>query len=275
MAKRRDPSNAEMLFEILEFTFGYIPPWTSIPLALVGGTLIWWAWVSKFRQQPSIHNIGMMLGAVFATICLAAGFAAWQRRRKHERFLKQTIELSAVNEMPWRDFENHVAEVYRQLGYRVQELGGKGPDGGIDLRMERDGVTTVVQCKRWKTWKVGVKPVRELFGVMTAEKADRALFITSGNYTADAMRFAEGKPIELIDGEEFTDLLRCYQKRAQSKSAMPTAAAAKVDAPDSPICPLCQSPMLLRRATRGENAGTEFWGCSTFPKCRGTMALVD
>ena len=33
-------------------------------------------------------------------------------------------------------------------------------------------------------------------------------------------------------------------------------------------CPKCDAPMVRRVAKRGKNAGNEFWGCSTFPKCR-------
>ncbi|HDM8204700.1 TPA: NERD domain-containing protein [Vibrio harveyi] len=33
-------------------------------------------------------------------------------------------------------------------------------------------------------------------------------------------------------------------------------------------CPLCGSEMVLRETKRGENIGKQFWGCSTFPKCR-------
>ncbi|EGQ7854846.1 nuclease [Vibrio vulnificus] len=33
-------------------------------------------------------------------------------------------------------------------------------------------------------------------------------------------------------------------------------------------CPRCGSKMVLRETKRGENIGKQFWGCSTFPKCR-------
>lgn len=39
----------------------------------------------------------------------------------------------------------------------------------------------------------------------------------------------------------------------------------------SPSCPVCSSKMILRTAKRGSNAGSQFWGCSRFPKCRGTV----
>lgn len=35
--------------------------------------------------------------------------------------------------------------------------------------------------------------------------------------------------------------------------------------PSAPACPKCGSPMVKRTGPRGE-----FWGCSTFPKCKGT-----
>ena len=42
---------------------------------------------------------------------------------------------------------------------------------------------------------------------------------------------------------------------------------------NSPSCPICQHPMVLRRARRGQNAGRQFWGCSKYPSCRGVRDL--
>lgn len=33
-------------------------------------------------------------------------------------------------------------------------------------------------------------------------------------------------------------------------------------------CPKCSSPMVVRIAKRGSNAGKKFWACSAYPKCR-------
>ncbi|HIF9512634.1 TPA: NERD domain-containing protein [Photobacterium damselae] len=38
-------------------------------------------------------------------------------------------------------------------------------------------------------------------------------------------------------------------------------------------CPRCCSEMVLRETKRGENIGKQFWGCSTFPKCRAVKQL--
>ena len=39
---------------------------------------------------------------------------------------------------------------------------------------------------------------------------------------------------------------------------------------DTPLCPLCGKKMVLRNAKRGNQAGKPFWGCSSYPNCRGT-----
>jgi ribosomal protein L37AE/L43A len=39
------------------------------------------------------------------------------------------------------------------------------------------------------------------------------------------------------------------------------------------LCPKCGSPLVVRIAKKGPNAGNEFWGCSDFPKCRYTAPM--
>lgn len=38
-------------------------------------------------------------------------------------------------------------------------------------------------------------------------------------------------------------------------------------------CPKCGSEMVMRETKKGNNVGKQFWGCSTFPKCRGIKAV--
>jgi len=265
----------EMLLEALQFVFQFISPWTSIPLATVGFFLIVLFWDAQVKI-PVLQIFGLMFGAGFAILCLIAGWKGAGFRRRQQEFLQADIDMEWVRGLSWRDFEHQLAEVYRQKGYEVEETGGGGADGGIDLKLSRDGRTTIVQCKHWKTWKVNVKPVRELFGVMTAEGADSAIFITSGGYTSDALKFAEGKPIELIDQHGFLDLVRCFQKELQKHYGVePANAHTDEETPAAagipPKCPICQSPMKLRTAKRGKKAGSQFWGCSRFPDCRSTL----
>jgi restriction system protein len=41
----------------------------------------------------------------------------------------------------------------------------------------------------------------------------------------------------------------------------------------TPACPSCGGPMVPRSARSGKNAGSRFWGCRSYPDCRGTRPL--
>ena len=107
-------------------------------------------------------------------------------------------------------FEALVAAYYRRQGYRVEECGGgKGRfDGGIDLKLYRDGEYVVVQCKRYTKSVVTHNPVHELLGVMQTEGATRAIFINSGEYSHHALKKLRGIPnFEMIDGAQLREMI--------------------------------------------------------------------
>src|SRR4029450_7889695 len=105
-------------------------------------------------------------------------------------------DLETLRALSWQDFERMVGEAYRRQGYVVEELGGSAPDGGVDLYIFNGGQKTVVQCKRWRTLQVGVPLVRELYGVVTAERAANGIPVPPGTFTEDAKAFVRGLPLE-------------------------------------------------------------------------------
>lgn len=175
--------------------------------------------------------------------------------------------LSAMN---WREFEAFVGHVYRRAGYHVDLRGGSQPDGGIDLILYGDKGRVLVQCKHWKAYQVGVRQVRELFGVMVSEQAAGAILITTHKFTQEAQRFAAGKPIQLVDGRAFIAL--AHQVQREQPMALLHTAATEIET-TSPNCPVCCRPMRIRTARSGVNVGNQFWGCPAYPKCRGTRPL--
>lgn len=40
-----------------------------------------------------------------------------------------------------------------------------------------------------------------------------------------------------------------------------------------PVCPQCGKPMALRTAKSGKNTGSQFWGCTAYPDCKGVVNL--
>jgi hypothetical protein len=146
----------------------------------------------------------------------------------------------------------------------------RGADGGVDLTLRKDGRISFVQCKQWKVSSVGAPIIREMFGLLTAEKADEAIIVTSGNFTRDAESFADGKPIRLVDGPQLLTLVQSVQTRYASTEPETSEAPAQTAAP---ACPNCGKPMVLRTARRGSNAGRQFWGCSAYSACKGIREL--
>jgi hypothetical protein len=80
------------------------------------------------------------------SILVAACFFFIPARRQRAAFLQQHLDIDWLNELSWQD-ERQAAEVYRQQGYWVEKLGGGGADGGIDLRLHRDGLTIARPCE--------------------------------------------------------------------------------------------------------------------------------
>jgi len=136
----------------------------------------------------------------------------------------------------------------------------------------------LVQCKRWNNSKVGVKEIREIYGIVAAENADRGIFITSGIYTNPAAEFAEGKLLDLIDRAALLDLVHEVQnqhaRRIADESLAPMQTEAATPASHA-VCPKCRKSMLLRTAQRGRNAGSRSRGCSNFAKCRSVLASLS
>jgi restriction system protein len=166
----------------------------------------------------------------------------------------------------WFQFEKIVAVAYRKLGYTVTRRGGANPDGGIDLLVIKDGKTTAVQCKQWKTWNVGVKSVREFLGALTDAKVEHGIFVTLGGYTGEAKRLADKHGIEMLNETELARILESVDAKYD-----PEILALLRD--QRKFCPKCESEMVLRTAKKGMGAGTKFWGCSSYPRCRFTMQV--
>ncbi len=220
--------------------------------------------LGKTAGDSVVHSLGTMLASVFQYFVplafLAGAYVSFSRRRRQTELHGQVANDPAANaleKMTWREFEGLVAETFRRQGYRVVERGGQGPDGGVDLELHMGSDKYLVQCKQWKAQKVGVAIVRELYGVMAAEKAVGGFVVTSGSFTEEAQSFAEGRSIELFDTCKLRTLI----------GAVPPASAAASD--ESYGCPKCGSPMVRRTAKKGANAGKQFWGCSHYPSCTG------
>jgi restriction system protein len=94
------------------------------------------------------------------------------------------------------------------------------------------------------------------------------MFVVMGSYTADAMQFAAQVGMTLVDGEELLQVIGSGLRGEAIELHAPTAVS-------GPPCPACGAEMVRRTVGRGAHVGQDFWGCSTFPACRGTAPIPD
>jgi restriction system protein len=235
------------------------PWWVSAGLALLAYIML-----PSVLPAASVKG-GLVVVITFGLLAISA-FSALRSLRSSSLLDVQT-GLDSLRDLPWKRFEDVIAEVYRRQGYDVKEMLRTGADGGVDLLLRKDGHVVVVQCKRWRGKPVPVQAVRELYSVMIDQPASAAKIVATTNFTREAIAFAEGKPIELVDAKALARLVRRVQTTNRP--------AISSDDPDhlTPNCPRCSTPMVLREARRGPNAGEKFWGCVNYPKCRGTRPL--
>jgi restriction system protein len=184
--------------------------WAGIPFLVFG--LVWIVplfpyWVRYSWPWPMLLLGHTLLGCGSAFVGAFLMFDGWYRSHHEQRWFAKHSSVEALKAMPWDEFERLVGATFKRWKFHVKAQGGAHADGGIDLIVSKNGKSYLVQCKRYKG-SVGVPVVREMFGVMTAEKLDGVYLMTSGTFTKECWKFAKGKPIKLISGEMLAKILQ-------------------------------------------------------------------
>ena len=176
-----------------------------------------WALTEKARSNP-----------VFSPLEVVTYVRALDKTQQNIEQLKDVDVLVEASEEAWREqlsivltqkldpsaFERLIQRLLRESGFVQVEVTGKTGDGGLDGK----GIARIngfmsfhvlFQCKRYKG-SVGAGEIRDFRGAMVG-RADKGLFITTGTFTASALKEATrdgAPPIDLVDGNELADKLR-------------------------------------------------------------------
>jgi restriction system protein len=150
-----------------------------------------------------------------------------QIKREDKRFIDaysvaDSLDASSnLAAMDWEDFENLIREVFEK---EFSKNGGEvkitraSRDGGVDaVAFDPDpirGGKIVIQAKRY-TNTVSVSAVRDLYGTLMNEGANKGILVTTADYGPDAYEFAKDKPLTLLNGNELLYLLAQHGHRAK------------------------------------------------------------
>lgn len=163
--------------------------------------------LSTLPPLPAFHDWPQWL-LVGAGIFLAVHLLCWvwrvstQRKRDEKRRAKWAAKMKAVNDLyklTPDEFEEYTAAVFLRMGWKVDRIGGRGADGGVDLMLSRKEGCAVVQCKRYKS-AVGEPVLRDLVGTMMHHGAAKGYCVALSGFTRSAEEWAKGKKITLISG---------------------------------------------------------------------------
>jgi len=118
-------------------------------------------------------------------------------------------------------FERLIVQLVVAMGYggSLSDAGralGRSGDGGVDGVIDEDALgldRVYVQAKRYgRDNTVGPGSVRDFFGALDAFRANKGLFVTTSQFSNDAVRTANNlsKRIVLVDGARLASLMIRY-----------------------------------------------------------------
>lgn len=122
---------------------------------------------------------------------------------KEDKMIEE--EYSFENIQNGYDFEEYVANLYKKLGYTIEEVTKKSGDQGADVIANKDGRKYVIQSKYYNS-PVGNKAVQEVVASIKMYGANQAIVVTNNNFTPSAIELAKANGVELINGDKLKEL---------------------------------------------------------------------
>lgn len=156
--------------------------------------------------------IASFLAFLAITIFLVGSYVIHQKRE--ERLRRSGIH--EVDKMEGNQFEHYLAQLFRSQGFKANVTKSAG-DYGADLVIKKDGISIVVQAKRYKG-KVGIKAVQEIVAAVDHYKANEAWVVTNAYFTGQAVNLANSNKVKLINREELIEMMLKMNPSALSKA---------------------------------------------------------
>ncbi|MFU1888314.1 restriction endonuclease [Bacillus wiedmannii] len=109
----------------------------------------------------------------------------------------QSVTLERIDQMDGYQFEEFVAQLFQDMGYKTEVTSSSG-DYGIDVIARRKGLSIGIQAKRYSD-KVPNKAVQEVIAGIAYYNLDQGMVITNNFYTKQAQNQAKGTNVLLWD----------------------------------------------------------------------------
>jgi HJR/Mrr/RecB family endonuclease len=175
--------------------------------------------------------------------------------------------IQRLRETDWFQFEKIVGMIYSHQGYSVTRRSGVNSDEGIDLLVEKNAEVMAVQCKHWTALNITTRTVRELVGAVAEAGLTQSALVTLTDFTEEAKQLASHHGVQIVNETALRTML-------EAMNAATNSSMLAILNDTSKHCPKCESLLVLRTVKKGINAGSSFWGCSDYPRCRYRMQMA-
>lgn len=208
-----------------------------------------------FKLTSSLTGAAIVTGC---TLALIIGVLIFIRIQREERLKRSGIH--EIDKMDGIQFEHYLKLLFKSYGYKVEVTRAAG-DYGADLILMKDK-KIVVQAKRYSK-NVGISAIQEVVGSKAHYQADEAWVITNSDFTEAAIKLAQSNGVKLINREKLIELiLQLNAVHAPKPQDM-------IVEENGVTCERCGSQMVIRKSAKGQ-----FYGCSSFPRCRNIKPVV-
>ena len=177
------------------------PKRSSLLLVLAISVLV--AYLFGPKWWPIVEAYAVHL-AVIGFLVASLGLYRLVRR------LRLASSMAEIDTMGGHEFERYLKRLFKRLGYSAKNVGASGADFGADLVIEKDGIKTAVQAKRYLRGRVGNDAVQQAIAGATYYDCHRAMVITNAHYTKAAREQADKCamiPVVLWNREDLEEVL--------------------------------------------------------------------
>ena len=210
----------------------------------------------RFIEKRSRTHDQMVQAARSGARNISEGSGAAATSKKTEIHLTNVARASLSDEL-LKDYRSFLT----QRGLRVWEK--DSPEAlAMRERLRHDVASDLPPASAGRPRLTGLNGLTEFVAATTPEIAGNAMLCAVNQAAYLLRKLMERQSRDFVDRGGFTEQL--YDARAQARAA---------GAKESPACPQCGGEMRQRTAGKGPNAGKPFWGCSSYPACRGTLEL--
>ena len=220
----------------------------------------------RFIEKRSRTHDQMVQAARSGVRNISEGSGAAATSRKSEMKLTNVARASLNDEL-LKDYKSFLM----QRGLRVWHK--DSPEAlAMRERLKHDTAPDLPPAQAGKVRLTGLAGLSDFVGKAEPELAANAMLCAVNQAAFLLKRQLESQSREFLEKGGFTENLHAARVKARQSDK-----SDKSDSSDqeSPACPACGKPMRRRTARKGPNAGQDFWGCTGYPDCRGSLGIEE